>query len=254
MFADIELFKEEQKKFYDELRELNLNTDIEESELKGKIREINVKFRDDIRKYLPTCLNIINTTFNCQFSLYKVGKDVDANFKVIETNVKKTLADLEADFANLESTIDINKLSDSDKSKLELAKEILITYVNDPTDPKNDMQQRLNGKTVTTSSIIKNIPKMDIVKNEIENPTASEIQYNPYINQPIEKEDEEEFNKMTVNEEFSLDIFNIDGSSKPIIEEKKDISIEPTIVSNPEVTFSQDIFTSPVNIEQNKEE
>lgn len=250
MYTDIELFKEEQKKFFEELREVNSS---EDPDTKNKIREINVKFRDDIRKYLPTCLNIINTTYNCQFSLYKVGKDYDANFKVIETNVKKTYDDLEADFQSLDSSIDINKLSDSDKYKLELAKEILITYVNDPTDPKNNMQERLSTRNVTASSIITNVPKMEQVKTEIENPVVSDVQYNPYADQPIEEEAEEEFNKVTVNEDFSLDIFNIDGSSKPIIEDTKVLYQEPKIVSNPEVVFSQDIFTAPINTEEKEE-
>lgn len=243
MYTDIELFKHEQEKFFDAIREANLGDD---QESKNKIRDINAKFRDDIRKYLPSCLNIINTTYNCQFSLYKIGKDVDANFKVIETNVKKNYDDLEADFRYLDSTIDVSKLSESDRAKLELAKEILITYVNDPTDPKNSIQERLNYRNATASSIITTIPKMEIVKNEIENPTVSENQFNPYANVPIEEDAKEEFNRENVNEEFSLDIFNIDGSSKPIIDNTKVVVNEPTIVSNPEVVFSQDIFTAPI--------
>ncbi len=252
MFTDIDLFKEEQQKFFNSIREVNMSND---PDSKNKIRDINAKFRDDIRKYLPTCLNIIKTTYNCQFSLYKVGKDYDANFKVIETNVKKTYQDLINEFQYLDSTIDISKLSDSDKAKLDLAKEILITYVNDPTDPKNNVQERLSYKQATVSSIITNIPRMEQVKNEIDNPTPNNNnQYNPYANIPIEEQDEEEFKKANVNNDFSLDIFNIDGSNTPIIANREVTYKEPTIVSNPEVAFSQDIFTAPINAEKEPDE
>ena len=77
MFTDIELFKEEREKFYASLRELN-ESDVPDKDV--RTRELNIKFRDDIRKYLPTCLNIINTNYNCHFSIYKVGKDYDSSY------------------------------------------------------------------------------------------------------------------------------------------------------------------------------
>lgn len=182
MFADIEIFREEKQKFYDKLRELN-ETELPDKDV--RVRELNVKFRDDIRKYLPTCLNIINTNYNCRFSIYKVGKDYDSSFNVIETNVKKTRGEIECELTNYRSLLNTNALTDLERSKLDLATEIILTYVDDPTDPKNDVVDiHLQNAKPITSSIISTTPKMALNQMSSQS-TSSEIQYNPYANQPV---------------------------------------------------------------------
>lgn len=181
MFADINLFKIDQQKFYEELKELN---DTNDDTKDKKIKEINDKFRDKIRKYLPTCLNIINTNFGCQYSLYKVGKDFDANFKVIETNVKKTRDEVENELNGYKLLPNYNSFNDSIKEQIELACEILITYVDDSYGKDLGKLAYLEHATAKTSSIIDNIPRMS---TEALNNTEGDddIQYNPYANQPV---------------------------------------------------------------------
>lgn len=182
MFTDITLFEIDRQKFFDELRELNQSGDPDASK---KAVDINSKFRDKIRKYLPTCLNIINTNFNCKYSLYKVGRDYDANFRVIETNVKKDRQEVESELNNLKNNIDYNSLDDSTRKQLDLAIEILVTYVDDGTQKTID-PHLLSARPVA-SSIIKNIPMMSTERVEQRNVEAqnSNIQYNPYADMPV---------------------------------------------------------------------
>lgn len=196
MFTDIELFKEERQKFYDKLRELNEN-DVPDKEV--RVRELNVKFRDDIRKYLPTCLNIINTNYNCHFSIYKVGNDYDSSFNVIETNVKKTRGEIECELTNYRSLLNTNALTDAEKEKLALATEIILTYVDDPTED-NEEKSYLSKLHPKASSIIENKPRMS--QEELQKKDDKpEIQYNPYANQPInfEEKNVQEDNNNSLN-------------------------------------------------------
>lgn len=181
MFADINLFKLDQKKFYEELKELNEITDDTKDK---KIKEANDKFRDKIRKYLPTCLNIINTNFGCQYSLYKVGKDFDANFKVIETNVKKTRDEVENELNGYKTLPNYNSLSSSTKEQIELACEILTTYVDDSYGTDISKLTYLEHAKATTSSIVNNIPRMSAEALDSAE-VKDEIQYNPYANEPV---------------------------------------------------------------------
>ena len=97
MFADLEVYKEEKQKFQQQLIDLQASQ-LDDKDIRA--REMQAKFRDDIRKYLPTCLNIINNLYHCHFSIYKIGKDYDAAFRVIETNVKKTKGEIECELTN----------------------------------------------------------------------------------------------------------------------------------------------------------
>ena len=183
MFTDIKLFEIDKQKFYEELRELNESGD---SEIEKKNLEIKSKFKDKIRKYLPTCLNIINTNFNCKFSLYKVGNDYDANFKVIETNVKKDKSEVESELQNLKNSININSLSNSTREQIDLAIEILTTYVDDSGIPKI-IDPYLQSAKPVASSIINNTPMMSTERVEQRNieEQNSNIQYNPYADMPV---------------------------------------------------------------------
>lgn len=183
MFTDIKLFEIDKQKFFEELRELNESGD---SEIEKKNLEIKSKFKDKIRKYLPTCLNIINTNFNCKFSLYKVGNDYDANFKVIETNVKKDKSEVESELQNLKNSININSLSNSTREQIDLAIEILTTYVDDSGIPKI-IDPYLQSAKPVASSIINNTPMMSTERVEQRNieEQNSNIQYNPYADMPV---------------------------------------------------------------------
>ena len=200
MFTDIELYKVDCQKFYDELKELNESGD---PEIEQKTKDLNSKFRDKIRKYLPTCLNIINTNFNCKYSLYKVGKDYNAAFKVIETNVKKTKEEVENELQAFKNSIDFNALDGNVKSQIDLAIEILVTYVDDGSQPKFS-NSYLQATEPVASSIITNIPRMSTEALEAESRNNNSIQYNPYANDPID---------------FSQDDSNfISGNDKPLID------------------------------------
>lgn len=216
MFADINLFKLDQKKFYEELKELNEITDDTKDK---KIKEANDKFRDKIRKYLPTCLSIINTNFGCQYSLYKVGKDFDANFKVIETNVKKTRDEVESELNGYKTLPNYNSFSDFTKEQIELACEILITYVDDSYGTDISKFTYLEHAKATTSSIVNNIPRMSAeALNSAE--VKDEIQYNPYADEPVNFRDSDPNSQLIMNNSnvddqdnsnYSMDIFYGNG-------------------------------------------
>lgn len=183
MMTDIEAYKLDCKKYFEDLDELKASND---PDMDKKIKELGEKFRDKIRKYLPTCLNIINTNFECKFSLYKVGKDYNAAFKVIETNVKKNKMEVENELEALKASKDISSLSPAVQSQIQLASEILVTYVDDGVQPKFS-QSYLDSAAPVASSIITNTPMMSQErieqKNQIE---QNNTNFNPYANQPID--------------------------------------------------------------------
>lgn len=208
MFTDINLFKIDQQKFYEELKELN---EIDDDSKDKNVKELNDKFRDKIRKYLPTCLNIINTNFKCQYSLYKVGKDFDASFKVIETNVKKTRDEVENELNYYKNMSNYNNMDESTKEQIELACEILITYVDDSYGKDINKLVFLERAKAKTSSIINNVPRMSpeaLSNNEVQ----EEIQYNPYANQPVNLDNEftgSELNSnSSINNSEKVDMLN----------------------------------------------
>lgn len=212
MFIDINLFKIDQQKFYEELKELN---EIDDDSKDKKVKEINDKFRDKIRKYLPTCLNIINTNFGCQYSLYKVGKDFDASFKVIETNVKKTRDEVEGELNYYRNMANYNSFNESTKEQVELACEILTTYVDDSYGKDINKLAYLERAKAKTSSIISNVPRMSpeaLSNTEVQ----EEIQYNPYANQPVNLNDEftgaEVNSNPVINSSEQIDLLNTNNT------------------------------------------
>lgn len=194
MNTDINLYLNDRQKFYDELKEANLLS--EEDKVK-QIKDIISKYKDKLRKYLPTCLNIVNSNYGCQFSLYKIGKDFDSSFKVIETNVKKTRQEVEYELANYRNMIDFNALSEATKNDLNLATEILAIYVDDLGNTNSEKMEYLANKPVKASSIITNVPKMSQASIEQNNDNMN-TQYNPYANTPIKLN--EDFNASNTNQ------------------------------------------------------
>lgn len=215
MFADINLFKIDQQKFFEEIREVNMEP-ITQEEKEEKAKVIKDAFRDKIRKYLPTCLNIINSNFGCKFSLYKVGRDVNSSFKVIETNVKKGSDEVRMEINNLLSMPVYNSLSESVKQQISLASEILIMYAGDVTQRQIQRAAELQNAVVSESSIITNTPRMS-QEGLIREQNVQEIQYNPYADIPVSemKNDSSSIMANTLDEHeatdqtnFSMDIFN----------------------------------------------
>ena len=96
MFANLELFLQEKEVYKSKVEELK-NSIQDPQELNKKLEEETEKFKGRVRKYLSSAISTINTNFQCQYSIYKIGKDVDANFHVVETNVKKNRSEVIAD-------------------------------------------------------------------------------------------------------------------------------------------------------------
>ncbi len=234
MFTDIKLYNNDVKKFYEDLKKIEDEYLPDAPERESKIKDINDKFRDKIRKYLPTCLNIINTNFNCKYSLYKVGKDYNAAFKVIETNVKKTKEEVESELNNFKGSIDMNSLSQSVQSEINLACEILITYVDDGSKPKYS-NEFLQASEPVASSIITNTPVMSQESVEQKMSEDTSIQYNPYANQPIEFESDNNF--VSDNDKPLIDVnsFNanqINNGSQAISSTNNITSIDSEYANN----------------------
>ena len=199
---------------------------------------------------MPTCLNIINTNYNCHFSIYKVGKDYDSSFNVIETNVKKTRGEIECELTNYRSLLNTNALTETEQEKLDLATEIILTYVDDPTDPKNKEDKFLENATPTASSIINTTPRMAPSLVEKQEEQGGEIQYNPYANQPINFDEgndtSEDNNNLNIfanmmSGDTTTDVNTLLSSNEP--------APQPQETSNMGIFFDQDYINQPPDVQ-----
>ena len=203
MFTDIELYKIDLKNYYKELSELDNLTDHE-----AEKKAIDAKFKDKVRKYLPTCLNVINSTFNCKFSIYKEGKGYNAALQLVDTKVKKTKEEVQAELLNYQSYVDTNSLQPDAKAKLDLAIDILNVYVDDlfyNTVYQNKYVQEalsLPDESNNEGSFESNSnaqPHVDLI------PQSTEIQYNPYAGMPIYSDNNENLsNQNTISSDDSF--------------------------------------------------
>lgn len=197
MFTDIELYKNDLKKYYKELTELDTLTD-HETEKKA----IDSKFKDKVRKYLPTCLNVINSTFNCKYSIYKEGKDYNASLQLVDTKVKKTKEEVQTELASFQNYVNINSLQPNDRAKLDLAMEILNVYVDDEYY-NNVFQSKYIQEALA-------LPDDDSTFEAASSqqaaliPQTTEIQYNPYAGQPIDYGNDSNFSNEVSNERFNI--------------------------------------------------
>lgn len=208
MFTDINLFKKDVQDLFEELKELEF---LEVEEKIKKEKEITNNFKDKARKYLPTCLNIINTNFGCQFSLYKMGKDFNSSFKVIETNVRKSREEVEFELNNYKNSIDFNSLDEKTKGEITLAQIILTTYVSDALDinvlmPLNNEQKETN--TIINSNETNSIDNgfnFGLNETSVSSVNTYDNLYNNVVtkpdNIPVETKDAVD------NTNFSMDIF-----------------------------------------------
>ena len=180
MFEDVELYLKDLRDYYEDIQELNLqDLDVNDS----KKNDLDNKFKDKIRKYLPSSLNIVNTYFNCKFSLYKEGQTYDSKFNLIPSKVKKSKQEVVNELIGLEQNSNISSISQSDKRQLDLALEILIVYSDDSF-----------SNNIGQSKFLEEALKLPSDKKEYDNniqeepnliPTTTEIQYNPYAGQSI---------------------------------------------------------------------
>lgn len=208
MFTDINLFKKDVQDLFEELKELEF---LEVEEKIKKEKEITNNFKDKARKYLPTCLNIINTNFGCQFSLYKMGKDFNSSFKVIETNVRKSREEVEFELNNYKNSIDFNSLDEKTKGEITLAQIILTTYVSDALDI--NVLMPLNNEQKGTNTII-NSNEANSIDNGFnfglnETSVSSVNTYDNLYNNVVTKPDNipVETKDAVDNTNFSMDIF-----------------------------------------------
>jgi len=199
MFEDVELYLRDLKNYYDGIQELNL-AQIEQNN--NKRIELDSKFKDKIRKYLPSALNIVNTKFNCKFSLYKEGQDYSSSFKVIPTKVKKSKEEVLNELMNYERNSNLSGISPSDKRQLDLALEILIAYSDDNFQINIGQSKFLEEANALPSDKIDYDNNIQEEPNLI--PTSTEIQYNPYAGQPVNIEND--FSKQIDTNSFNSNI------------------------------------------------
>ncbi len=199
MFEDVELYLRDLKNYYDGIQEFNLNG-VDQNDKKRT--DFDSKFKDKIRKYLPSALNIVNTKYNCKFSLYKEGQDYSSSFKVIPTKVKKTKNEVINELMGFEQNSNLKDLNPNDKRQLSLALEILIVYSDD--NFQNDIGQSkfLEEAKALPSDKINYDNNIQEEPNLI--PTSTEIQYNPYAGQPVNIEND--YSKQIDTNSFNANI------------------------------------------------
>ena len=199
MFEDVELYLRDLKNYYEGIQELN-SEGIEQDDKKRL--DINSKFKDKIRKYLPSALNIVNTKFNCKFSLYKEGQTYDSKFNLIPSKVKKSKTEVVNELMGLEQNSNLSGISPSDKRQLSLALEILIVYSDDNFQNNIGQSKFLEEAKALPSDEINYDKNIQEEPNLI--PTSTEIQYNPYAGQPVNIEND--YSKQIDTNSFNANI------------------------------------------------
>lgn len=199
MFEDVELYLRDLKNYYDGIQEFNLNG-VDQNDKKRT--DFDSKFKDKIRKYLPSALNIVNTKYNCKFSLYKEGQDYSSSFKVIPTKVKKTKNEVINELMGFEQNSNLGDLNPKDKRQLSLALEILIVYSDDNFQNNIGQSKFLEEAKSLPSDKINYDNNIQEEPNLI--PTSTEIQYNPYAGQPVNIEND--YSKQIDTNSFNANI------------------------------------------------
>lgn len=183
MFANLEMFLQEKDVYKQKVEEIRSSTQSDE-ELKKKLEEAEEVYRGQVRKYLSSAINVINKAFQCQYSIYKVGKDFNANFQVVETNIRKTRSEVIAEMETFKNQAANMTLTNEQITEINIAMEVLLTYSEDASDTVDENKEDfLKEAKVTTSSIITTPTR----ENNAFTPAPTvEPSFNPYANQPIE--------------------------------------------------------------------
>lgn len=231
MFTDLNEYYKDKDDYLKEVVSLEISNGEIDEETKAKQDKekdkLKDKFKDKIRKYIPTCLNHINTMFNIKYSIYKVGKDFDSSFNVIETNVKKTKEDI---INELNYYLSITTNDAESIEKLKLVMDILTTYVDDKID--EEKERTLNNSTIVNSSIITNVPVMQMKENNMDDP-STQFNYNPYAGQAYGVESGisntiDNSNSMQNNDTSGMSIF---GNNSGLMSNDTS-NVDPNLINN----------------------
>lgn len=128
MYVDLSMFKLEKERYLADINEINAS-DLAEDIKRIKLDEALARYKNSIRKYLSVAINKINEVTGGNFSLYKIGKDIDANFKVIEGKIRKSKQEIIEEF-NLYQSI-LPTLDDKRKNEFLTALNIVVDYSDD---------------------------------------------------------------------------------------------------------------------------
>ena len=180
MFVELGTFINEKEVYNQKMAELK-NTIQNPEELARVLEEEKKRFKGITRKYLPTALSVIKNTFKCDYSLYKVGRDVDANFNTIETNVNKTQTEIANEMTQFVQQANSMGLTAEQANKLNLSISIIMSYIDDnAVDEDQNKTFYLNHSKVVASSL-----DLPITKKVDEPVVTTSVQHNPYANQPL---------------------------------------------------------------------
>ncbi len=182
--ANLATFPQEKDNFRQKLLDIS-NRQIPDSEKEKQKEEAKEAFEAQVRQYLPSALGVIKELFNVQYSIHKVGKDYDANFHVVETNLRKTKPEVLADIENFKSQASYQSLTEEQLQRFNLAIDVLTTYTADAEETEDQSKNiGLQNAKVVASSIIE-VPSRE---NNAFTPAPAEtpqVNFNPYANQPI---------------------------------------------------------------------
>lgn len=186
MFANLELFLQEKDVYKQKVEEIRSSSQSPE-ELEKRLAEAEEGFKSQVRKYLSSAINVINTNFQCQYSIYKVGKDFDVNFQVVETNVRKTRQEVIAEMEEFKKQAMSMTLTNEQIMKINIAMEVLLTYSEDAETKVDENKEAFLSEAKVTATSIVETPSRE--NNAFEPAPTEEPNFNPYANQPIELDD-----------------------------------------------------------------
>lgn len=234
MFANLELFLQEKEVYRQKVEEIKASAQTPE-ELSKRLIEAEEHFKGEVRKYLTSAITVINTNFGCQYSIYKVGKDFDVNFQVVETNVRKTRSEVISEMEEFKKQAISMDLTNEQITKINLAMEVLLTYSDDATDKVDENKEAfLKEAQVTATSIIE-APTRE--NNAFDSAPSQEPNFNPYANQPIEVDNgfkNPEYEKKTLVDPFASIYGGANVSPNEIPEATPDFGVPnpPTNMNN----------------------
>ena len=122
------MFQSEKSVYQSTIAEIN-NSSYPDDIRKIKLDEAEAKYKNSIRKYLSVSINKINEIAGGSFSLYKVGKDLDANFKVIEGKVRKSKQEIINEFNGYQNIL--SSLDEKKKKEVLTAMNVIVDYSDD---------------------------------------------------------------------------------------------------------------------------
>ena len=126
MFADLEAFVAEREEHFRRLQDIN-TCNYEPNIRNEKLKEEEDRYKNGIRKYLSTSISTVNEVF--PFSLYKIGKDMDAKFHVIETKIRKGKMEIYSEFMANQNLG--NSLPPRKRRNFEIAMQVIFDYSDD---------------------------------------------------------------------------------------------------------------------------